>query len=1144
MSSPGYLPVLRPGGEGLKITSKIEPELTDNALAVLERRYLKKDLEGKVVEDPRGMFERVAKNIASADEQHGIKGKEVEKTANKFYEMMAKLEFLPNSPTLMNAGKELQQLSACFVLPIEDSLDGIFETIKNTALIHKSGGGTGFSFSRIRPCNDRVKSTMGVSSGPISFMTVFNAATETIKQGGTRRGANMGILRVDHPDIMDFIVAKTENDALNNFNLSVGLTEKFMEAVLYEEEYDLLNPRSREPVDKAKANEVFGSIIHQAWKNGEPGIVFLDRMNAENPTPKVGEIESTNPCVAADTWVHTDNGPLQATDLLGKAFRARIDGKDHETGDQGFFRTATKDVYKLRTKQGYTIRLTNDHPVRKVTRMTRYSIDSEWTKAGELEPGDEILMHDHRDGEEWEGAHTWDEGYLLGMLVGDGTLKKDKAIISVWDHEGADEVMEQVLISAATLPHRSDFNGFTDVKGRSEHRLALVALKELALGLGMEPGSKVLTPGLEKCSHAFYRGFLRGFFDADGSVQGNQGKGISVRLAQSDLPRLQAVQRMLHRLGIVSTIYKNRRPARTKMMPNAEGGLSEYSIKAQHELIITKDNLEVYDRLIGFSDSIKSTKLKALLHNYKRKLNRERFVATVQNLVFEATEDVYDVQVPGLNRFDANGIVVHNCGEQPLLPFESCNLGSINLTKFIKDDDVDWDRLKEVTHLAVHFLDNVIDMNNYPLKKIEEMTKSNRKIGLGVMGFGHLLTDLGIGYNTQKGLDMGEKVMKFIQTESKKASEELAVQRGCFPNWQDSVFGERGVKQRNATTTTIAPTGTIAMIANASTGIEPIFALAFVKCVMDDDELIYVDEHFLQAIEKEDFYNHDFISKLCDLGRLEEMEEVPQKYKDTFVTALDISPLWHVKMQAAFQKYVDNAVSKTVNMPKSASEEDVKEAYIQAYKLGCKGVTIYRTGSREVEVLTTGTGGGAGEVEEEQMIFIKPRPRPTEINGTTLRMYTGCGSLYVTTNFDRNGPFEVFAQMGHGGGCQASQSEAISRLVSLALRCKVEPQEILDQLKGIHCISPTMAEGTTIYSCPDALAKAVQKQIVNWQNDIVEDQKQPETTLDSFDSGKRRKSSEMMGICPKCRRGVLKPIGGCMECQNPECDYAGKCTEA
>ncbi len=724
--------------------------LTPNALTVLEKRYLRRDEEGKVTETPEEMFRRIARAIASVDFQYGKTDAEVKRIEEEFYELMTSLVFLPNSPTLMNAGRRLGQLSACFVLPVDDSMESIFDAVKYAAIIHKSGGGTGFSFSRLRPKGDVVGSTKGISSGPVSFMTVFDTATEAVKQGGTRRGANMGILRVDHPDIIDFITCKDSNHRLNNFNISIGLTNAFMKAVEEDKDYELINPRTKKVAGTLRAKVVFETIVKQAWKNGEPGIVFLDRINASNPTPQIGEIESTNPC-----------------------------------------------------------------------------------------------------------------------------------------------------------------------------------------------------------------------------------------------------------------------------------------------------------------------------------------------------------------------------GEQPLMPYESCNLGSINLAKMVKDREVDWRQLKEVTERSVHFLDNVIDANRYPLTLIEERTKANRKIGLGVMGWADMLIEMGIPYNSERATHLAEEVMGFIQREARSASSALAQERGLFPNFESSVY-KGTMLLRNATVTTIAPTGTLSIIAGCSSGIEPLFAVSFVRNVMEGTKLIEVNPHFEKESRRIGLWSRELMEKIAETGSISEVSEFPEEMKRVFMTAHDITPIDHIRMQAAFQKQVDNAVSKTVNFPHSAATKDVEAVYLLAYKLGCKGVTVYRDGSREEQVLSSKKEDKATEEAEGKVV---PKKRPPLIKGSTRLMKTGCGNLYVTINEDENGrAFEVFTNIGKAGGCASSQAEAIGRLISLALRSSIEPEEIVKQLKGISCHEPSWYEGGRVLSCSDAIAKALEGY--------------PSPSGVEKGNGKSKYHEVIqMGACPDCG-GAVEHEGGCAVCRN------------
>ncbi len=745
--------------------------LTQNAIRVLERRYLKRDEEGHVVEQPEDMFRRVAHNIASAEATDGPHA-DVEVWENAFYELMASAVFMPNSPTLMNAGRYLQQLSACFVLPVDDSMESIFDAIKSTALIHKSGGGTGFSFSNLRPKDDIVHSTRGISSGPVSFMKVFDAATEAIKQGGTRRGANMAILRVDHPDILEFISAKRDQRVLNNFNLSVGITDAFMEAVEENRNFPLINPRTKEEVGELNASEVFDLVAELTWQGGDPGIIFLDRMNRDNPTPHLGDIESTNPC-----------------------------------------------------------------------------------------------------------------------------------------------------------------------------------------------------------------------------------------------------------------------------------------------------------------------------------------------------------------------------GEQPLLPYESCNLGSINLGNLVRDGSLDWQRLGKVVDQAVRFLDDVIDVSRFPLPEIEAMTKRNRKIGLGVMGFADMLILLGIPYDSVEAVQMAGEIMRFISRRSKEASSQLAKERGAFPSFTGSIYdGSGGMDIRNATTTTIAPTGTISIIASCSSGVEPLFAVAFARSVLDGERLIEINPLFERIAREQGFMDEGLMREIAERGTVRGMEGVPEEIQRLFATAHDISPEWHVRIQAAFQRHTDNAVSKTINFPNQATLQDVKDAYWLAYKLGCKGTTIYRDGSREVQVLTKGASASSDSGREESDSKAgkerAPRARPTTTQGTTEGMTTGCGrQLYVTVNEDEHGLCEVFIQMGKSGGCIASQTEAVGRLVSLALRSGIKVEAILKHLCGIRCPAPSWQNGVAILSCADAIGQAIERR-------VKAGLPQEEAKANVPEQKELKASFSVAEVCPECPEcgSMLEFIEGCAVCR--ACGYS------
>ncbi|WP_142848993.1 LAGLIDADG family homing endonuclease [Telmatospirillum sp. J64-1] len=1146
---------------------------------IWDMKYRLKTPEGQPVDATiEDSWRRVARSLAQPEA-------DPVRWEAEFYDILDGFKFLPAGRILSGAGTDRRvTLFNCFVMgDIPDDMAGIFEHLKEAALTMQQGGGIGYDFSTLRPKGAVVRGVGADASGPLSFMDVWDAMCRTIMSAGSRRGAMMATLRCDHPDIESFIEAKQEPGRLRMFNLSVLVTDAFMDAVEQDRDWDLVfGGRTYRTV---KARDLWDRIMRATYAYAEPGVIFIDRINRRNNLWYVENIHATNPCLTADTWVQTAEGPRRVGELVGRPFTAIVNGGAHESGPQGFFSTGRKPVLRLTTREGHLLRLTDDHPLRKVVEKTRYRLDTVWAKAGELAPGDRVMLNDHRGQAEWPGAHGRAEGYLLGLLVGDGTLKEDKAVLSVWpgrlavnggwERPGIAAVMEEALEAARRMPHRSDFVSWMEVPGRGEWRLSLAALRRLALALGLSPARKTITPAVEVCSSDFYRGFLRGLFDADGSVQGSQQKGVSLRLAQSDLDLLRAVQRMLLRLGIACSLYRNRRLAASRALPDGKGGMKAYDCAAQHELVISGENIVLFAEKIGFADSEKSARLAASLANYRRALNREAFIATIDCLGADGEEEVFDVQIPGINAFDANGLLVHNCGEQPLPPYGVCLLGSVNLAKLVEkpfapDAGIDLDKLSALVKTAVRMLDNVIDVSNFPLEAHRREAFAKRRIGLGVTGLADALILCRARYGGGEAVRLTETWMAAIRRAAYLASVDLAREKGAFPLFDAEPYlaGEtvreldedvreaiRAHGIRNALLTSIAPTGTISLFAdNVSSGLEPVFSFAYTRSVLQPDGS--------RRDEEVTDYAYRLYRRMAGDGGL----------PDYFVDAQTLSPSDHVVMQAVVQKYIDSSISKTINLPESISFEAFKDVYRQAYDLGCKGCTTYRpndvTGAvlqvrkeaeekprkeQEARKTTlvvqpelpfeaeTRRVRAEDEYESGVVYMTQPLDRPEALPGATykLRWHDSDHALYITINDiiqdGRRRPFEVFINsknMEH-----YAWTVALTRMISAVFRRGGDVAFVVEELKAVF--DPRGGQwmgGRYVPSLLAAIGEVIERHMtaIGFLANPGESNPPPQDQRIVTLQANRTKLAQ----CPKCGQPSLLRQEGCDTCTS--CGYS-KC---
>jgi ribonucleoside-diphosphate reductase alpha chain len=1164
-----------------EITALDLPKVT---IKLLDGETVSRDIEhvDKPIEtQPEQMMARVAAGVAETEKTD----KKRDEWSSKFRWLLDDWKFVPGGRILTAAGTD-QELTFynCYVIPSpNDSREGIMNTLTQMTEIMSRGGGVGINISTLRPRHAYVKGVNGRSSGSVSWGALYSFVTGLIEQGGSRRGALMLILNDWHPDVFDFINSKRQAGQITNANISVGVSDKLMEAVKADGDWELVFPDTNDPdydelwdgdlntwvaagrkvipYKTIKARELWDSIIESAWASAEPGVWFNERSNKMANSWYFNPLISTNPCITGDMRIHTDEGLVKAQELFDEEteISVAIDGRfgleQHVTPATRVFMTGIKPVYRMQTKEGYHLRATADHKI-----MTSRG----WVELQDLNQSDKVHILNRKGGFGREGSERL--GRILGWLVGDGTIKADRAVLSFFGEEKKElapmfaEYVNDIVEPLGVNPNRTYAVGVVDIKDRDEARVQSERLRTLVEEYGLVENKHQVPEVVFKGTEGMQRGFLQALFTADGSVQYFKGnKTASVRLACNQIDLLESVQMILANFGIASRIYQERRQAGYRNMPDGKGGLKEYWCEAQHELVISRANMVTFRDEIGFVLDRKQDQLNDMLADYVQGPRAESFVARVESVTEDGYEEVFDLTEPLSHSFVSQSIVISNCGEQPLGAFSVCNLGAVNLSRFYDEDknDVKWDELRQTVQYATRFLDNVIDTTPYFFKENEVVQMDERRVGLGTMGIAELMVRMGIRYGSDESVDFIDRVYKLITVTAYETSSAIAKEKGAFPRFDAEKFLESGFMQempeelretirqdgiRNVTLLTQAPTGTTGTMVNTSTGVEPFFSWVYYRKsrLGLHEEKVPVAKEWFDA-------NPD-------------ADELP----DYFATAMDLAPKDHVRVQGAFQKWIDSAISKTCNVPNEYTVEQVSELYQYMYELGCKGGTIYRDGSRDEQVLML----KGDERAESEMDDIKGKdkddtpkkevvaqvattphrvyPRPDRLEGTTVRTQTPFGKAYITINKDENGyPFEVFITIGKVGSDIQADADGLGRMISLQLRTTAPHNRndmlklIIEQLQDIGGARPIGFGPKRVLSLPDAVASALYDEFFK--------EEQPQQLNLPMNGDAEEETAETSNVvantslsgadmCPDCGTISLIRTEGCRKCLT--CGYS------